>query len=109
MTNDWTNDWISLTKGQRVMCQKSTCRLFLLPLLLLLVISTNAQDLDARLKEIDAYAIKAGQDWKVPGFAIAIVKEDKVLFAKGYGVRELGKPEAVDKDTLFAIASNSTL
>ena len=107
MTNDWTNDWISLTKGQRVMCQKSTCRLFLLPLLLLLVISTNAQDLDARLKEIDAYAIKAGQDWKVPGFAIAIVKDDKVLFANGYGVRELGKPEAVDKDTLFAIASNS--
>ena len=39
--------------------------------------------------------------------AIAIVKDDKVIFAKGYGVREIGKPEKVDENTLFAIASNS--
>jgi CubicO group peptidase (beta-lactamase class C family) len=76
-------------------------------LLVLFSLSLSAQDLDAKLKEIDEYAAKAGQDWKVPGFAIAIVKDDKVVFAKGYGVRELGKSEAVDKDTLFAIASNS--
>ena len=50
-------------------------------------------------------AAKAGQDWKVPGFAVAIVKDDKIVFAKGYGVRDLGKPDPVDKDTLFAIAS----
>ena len=61
----------------------------------------------ARLKEIDAYAARAGKDWKVPGFAVAIVKDDKVVFAKGYGLRELGKPEPVDENTLFAIASNS--
>ena len=67
----------------------------------------RAQDLDSRLKEIEEYAAKAGTDWKVPGFALAIVKDDKVIFAKGYGLRELGKPETVDKDTLFAIASNS--
>jgi CubicO group peptidase (beta-lactamase class C family) len=66
-----------------------------------------AQTLEERLKEIDEYAAKAGQDWKVPGFAVAIVKDDKVVFAKGYGVRELGKPDAVDKDTLFAVASNT--
>jgi CubicO group peptidase (beta-lactamase class C family) len=47
------------------------------------------------------------RDWKVPGFAIAIVKDDRVVFAKGYGVRELGKPTPVDEHTLFAIASNS--
>jgi CubicO group peptidase (beta-lactamase class C family) len=39
--------------------------------------------------------------------AIAIVKDDKVIFAKGYGIRELGKNERVDENTLFAIASNS--
>ena len=61
----------------------------------------------ARLKEIDEYSAKAGVDWKVPGFAIAIVKDDRVVFAKGYGVLELGKPTAVDENTLFAIASNS--
>src|SRR3954469_11791016 len=67
----------------------------------------RAQTLEERLKEIDEYAAKAGQDWKVPGFAVAIVKDDRVVFAKGYGVRELGKPDAVDKDTLFAVASNT--
>ena len=77
---------------------------------LLFVLFTSAvvgQDLAARIKEIDDYATKAGQDWKVPGFAVAIVKDDKVVFAKGYGVRELNKTDAVDSDTLFAIASNS--
>ncbi|HEX8922337.1 MAG TPA: serine hydrolase, partial [Pyrinomonadaceae bacterium] len=59
-----------------------------------------AQGTDARLKEIDEYATKAMRDWRVPGFAIAIVKDDKVIFAKGYGVRELGKPEPVDERTL---------
>jgi CubicO group peptidase (beta-lactamase class C family) len=59
------------------------------------------------LKEIDEYATKAGQDWRVPGFAMAIVKDDSVIFAKGFGVRELGKSTPVDAHTLFAIASNS--
>lgn len=62
---------------------------------------------EARLKEIDEYALKVGKDWTAPGFAIAIVKDDKVIFAKGYGVRELGKTEGVDQNTLFAIASNT--
>lgn len=84
-----------------------------LPLLLLLLLAVTtaragfAQTLEERLKEIDEYAARAGQDWKVPGFALAIVKDDRVVFAKGYGVRELGKPDPVDKDTLFAIASNT--
>ena len=66
-----------------------------------------AQTLDEKLKEIDAYAEKTRQDWNVPGIAMAIVKDDKVVFAKGYGVRQLNKPEKVDENTLFAIASNS--
>jgi CubicO group peptidase (beta-lactamase class C family) len=61
----------------------------------------------ARLKEIDEYSAKAGVDWKVPGFAIAIVKDDRVVLARGYGVLELGKTPSVDEHTLFAIASNS--
>ncbi|MCS6874184.1 MAG: serine hydrolase [Pyrinomonadaceae bacterium] len=66
-----------------------------------------AQDYAAKIAEIDAYAEQVLRDWKVPGMAIAIVKDDRVIFAKGYGVRHLGKPEKVDEDTLFAIASNS--
>lgn len=82
-------------------------RLVLLFVLLTLAPVARAQTLEARLKEIDDYATKAGRDWNVPGFAIAIVKDDRVVFAKGYGVRELGKPTPVDDKTLFAIASNT--
>lgn len=66
-----------------------------------------AQDYSSKLAEIDAYAEKVRNEWNVPGLAVAIVKDDKVIFAKGYGVRELGKPDKVDENTLFAIASNS--
>ena len=66
-----------------------------------------AQTLDDKLKEIDAYAQQVMTDWKGPGMAIAIVKDDKVVFQKGYGLRELGKPDKVDENTLFAIASNT--
>ena len=38
--------------------------------------------------------------------AIAVVRDDKVAFAKGYGTKELGKNSPVDADTVFAIASN---
>ncbi len=76
-------------------------------LLLVFPVLIFAQTLDEKLKEIDAYAEKTRQAWNVPGIAIAIVKDDKVVFAKGYGVRQLNKPEKVDENTLFAIASNS--
>ena len=59
------------------------------------------------LAAIDREIAKAREDWQVPGLAVAIVKDGAVIHAKGYGVRELGKPEPVDADTLFAIASNS--
>ncbi len=57
--------------------------------------------------QLDAYFAQALKDWNVPGMAVAIVKDGKVVLAKGYGVRELGKPDPVDADTLFAIASNT--
>src|SRR5450830_1123705 len=43
----------------------------------------------------------------VPGIAVAIVKDGKVVVAKGFGVRKLGAPAPVDGRTLFEIASNS--
>src|SRR5688500_1199351 len=76
-------------------------------ILLIFVFVLGAQTLEERLTEIDAYAQKVMADWKQPGMAIAVVKDDKVVFAKGYGTRELGKNAPVDADTVFAIASNS--
>jgi CubicO group peptidase (beta-lactamase class C family) len=55
----------------------------------------------------DKYVAKAVHDWHVPGLAIAIVKDDSLVFAKGYGVTELGKPEAVTEHTRFAIGSTT--
>ena len=55
--------------------------------------------------ELDAYIEKVLVDWKIPGIAIAVVRNDSTLVAKGYGVRELGKPGRVDENTIFDIAS----
>lgn len=43
----------------------------------------------------------------IPGLAIAVVYQDKVVFAKGFGVREVGKTDPVDADTVFLLASVS--
>jgi CubicO group peptidase (beta-lactamase class C family) len=59
------------------------------------------------LAALDAYFAESGEIFEVPGFAVAIVKDGELVFAKGYGVRELGKADRVDEHTLFAIASNT--
>lgn len=57
------------------------------------------------LEGLDAYIEKARDDWQVPGVAVVVVKDDRIVFAKGFGVRESGKPDRVDPDTVFAIGS----
>jgi CubicO group peptidase (beta-lactamase class C family) len=59
------------------------------------------------LSGFDAYVTSAMKDWKVPGVAIGIVKNDSIIYAKGFGVRTIGRPEKVDERTLFAIASDT--
>jgi len=59
------------------------------------------------IAELDEYIGSAREAWEVPGLAVAILKDDNVVLAKGYGVREHGKADAADADTLFAIASNT--
>jgi CubicO group peptidase (beta-lactamase class C family) len=54
---------------------------------------------------LHAYIEQARRDWNVPGVAVAIVRNDSVIAATGYGVRELGKPDAVDEHTRFDVAS----
>jgi CubicO group peptidase (beta-lactamase class C family) len=81
------------------------CRTAILAVLLASVGFASAQS--ARLNDLDAYISKSVKDWKVPGLAIAIVKDGRVVFAKGYGIREFGKPESVDEHTLFAIGSTT--
>jgi len=70
-----------------------------------LSIPTGAAEFDEA--KIDALAAKSLKDFHAPGMAIAIVKDDKVLLAKGYGLRDVAGKQPVTADTLFAIASCS--
>ncbi len=72
-----------------------------------LSITVFASQPAAPTSDLDAYVQKIMLDWKVPGLAVAVVKDGKMVLARGYGVRELGKPGKVDADTLFTIASNT--
>lgn len=59
--------------------------------------------------DLDAYINKGLKDWNLPGLAIAIVKDGKIVVMKGYGVRNVKTNEPVDENTLFMIASNTKL
>jgi CubicO group peptidase (beta-lactamase class C family) len=76
-----------------------------LPAAILFAAVASAQP--SQLRDFDTYVERALRDWNVPGVAIAVVKNDSVVFAKGYGVRELGNQERVDTRTLFAIGSTT--
>ena len=76
-------------------------------ILLLFVGSFSAVAQDAPLAGLDDYVNRAIKDWGVPGVAIAVIKDDKIVFAKGYGVREIGKLDRVDERTIFAIGSST--
>ncbi|HKE13972.1 MAG TPA: serine hydrolase domain-containing protein, partial [Kofleriaceae bacterium] len=68
----------------------------------------TAHDLDAaRIAELGKYIEEGQKELGVPGVAVGIVQHGKVVFAGGFGVRELGKPAKADGKTLFMIASNT--
>ena len=78
--------------------------------ILLLLGITYAKSQPSFIKDsIDSYINKGMKDWKIPGLAITIVKDGKVVLMKGYGVRNLETKEPVDENTLFMIASNTKL
>jgi CubicO group peptidase (beta-lactamase class C family) len=58
---------------------------------------------------LDSYIQKGIKDWDVPGLSIVIVKDGKVVWMKGYGVRDIRTQKPVDVNTLFMIASNTKL
>jgi CubicO group peptidase (beta-lactamase class C family) len=57
--------------------------------------------------DLDAYVANAMKTFDVPGLSLAIVKDGKILVAKGYGVRKLGESTLVDEHTMFGIGSNT--
>lgn len=73
------------------------------------MVHTYAQQPSFIRDSLDSYIQQGMKDWSIPGLAIAVVKDGKVVMMKGYGVRNLETKEPVDENTLFMIASNSKL
>jgi CubicO group peptidase (beta-lactamase class C family) len=67
----------------------------------------TAQHLDEAIRSVDKMAQNLIDQNKVPGLAISVVQGERIVFAKGYGVREEGKSDKVDADTVFQLASVS--
>lgn len=66
-----------------------------------------ASAVQAPAYNLEADVKRVMKEFNVPGIAIAVVKDGKVVAAQGFGVRKLGDPTPVDGQTLFEIASNS--
>lgn len=63
------------------------------------------KDLGFDPKKVDALAEKLLKDWNAPGLALGIVKDGKILYANGYGYKNIDKKEKMTADTLLAIGS----
>jgi CubicO group peptidase (beta-lactamase class C family) len=76
-------------------------------LLLLLICAVSALSQTTPPADLDAWVARSMKEFEVPGLSVAIVKDGKVVVAKGYGVRKLGEATPVDENTLFGIGSNT--
>ncbi len=59
------------------------------------------------IQELEALTNQTLKSTGVPGIAVAVVHHDQVVYKQGFGVREAGKPNRVDADTVFQVASMS--
>lgn len=66
-----------------------------------------AAQVDAAVAQLDGIVADVMRRSQVPGMAVAVVKDGKTLYAKGFGVRRIGSPDKVDADTVFQLASMS--
>lgn len=67
----------------------------------------SCQDRGTLPSDLDSFVESVMAEFEVPGVSIAVVKDDRVVLTKGYGVRQLGTNVPVDEHTLFGIASNT--
>jgi CubicO group peptidase (beta-lactamase class C family) len=103
-----------ITKNKHLIFDKPNISVFmkqsvLLAFLFCLFTSLSAQKIERKFVQdsLDNYINDALKTWKIPGIAVAIVKDGKVIIAKGYGICDLEKKDAVDENTIFMIGSNT--
>ena len=59
------------------------------------------------IKDINNFIENSIKEWNIPGMAIAVVKDDKVVLMKGYGVKNINSKEPIDERTIFGIGSTT--
>ncbi|HKP28867.1 MAG TPA: serine hydrolase [Gemmatimonadales bacterium] len=74
---------------------------------LIVGLSSAAAAQQGPLRGFDAYTSAAIKAWGAPGLAVAVIRNDSVVLARGYGVRELGKSDPVTANTVFAVGSTT--
>jgi len=79
--------------------------IYKISLLLLLISCTLTAQISE--KQVDDLVNRTLTTFDVPGIAVAIVKDGKIVLSKGYGIKSIITKEKVDANTLFGIASNS--
>jgi len=99
--------WFDIIKAHRFFVRAAGLSLMkhLLCMLLfgLAIPSLHAQPVDGQL--VDEAIKEALSSWRVPGAALAVVKDNQLVYLKGHGVRELGTNKPITADTVFPIAS----
>lgn len=75
-----------------------------------LLVAVNSYLLQAQplsSQSVDSLVLRSMKAFDVPGIAVGVIKDGKLIHAKGYGVRSLRTNTPMDENTLFGIASNS--
>lgn len=82
-------------------------KLMVVLLLAPVMLAASDRQQKALLDKLDKFYEQTQKEWNVPGMSVAIVKDGKIIFSKGYGVKETGSTERPDGNTMYAIASNT--
>ncbi len=67
----------------------------------------SSMSMEEMIGEVEKLLAKVREDWNIPGMAVAIVKDDSILLARGFGKRDLDEDLPVTSSTLFAIGSTT--
>jgi CubicO group peptidase (beta-lactamase class C family) len=78
-----------------------------LPIVFVVLVFVACASAQSAPADLDSYVASSMKTFDVPGLAVAIVKDGKILVARGYGVRKLGDSTPVDEFTTFGIGSNT--
>ena len=79
----------------------------LIVFLALPALGSKPADPKAQLKGFPEFVAKAMAEWKVPGMAVAVIKDGKVILCEGFGLRDVKNGLKVTPQTVFAIGSSS--